>query len=70
MIRFFVSEDRVKGKLYDTTQQESMKKDVYGRMRQDLAKPTEEMKNLYTGILTDLKKVIDEKVEKVAVLIN
>lgn len=70
VIRFFVSEDRVKGKLYDTTQQESMKKDVYDHMLQDLAKPTEEMKNLYTGILTDLKKVIDEKVEKVAVLIN
>lgn len=67
-VRFFVSENRVHTNL--KAKRTEMLSNLIGKMKEDLRQPTEEMKALSDGILIDLKTMLQERVDKVAMLLN
>ena len=67
-VRYLISENRVENKLNENLTK--MKDGALTQMKDDLAQPTEDMTNLYTGILGDLKAMLREKVEKIAILLR
>ena len=70
VVRLFISEDSVKNRLNENENRKRMQNSILNQMNNDLAGPTEEMKNLYTGILVDLEAVLNERVKEIELLLS
>ena len=70
VVRLFISEDSVKNRLNENENRKRMQNSILNQMNNDLAGPTAEMKNLYTGILVDLEAVLNERVKEIELLLS
>ena len=69
-VRASMSEKTVADKLSSGAKYEEMKNNVLTKMREDLAKPTEEMQKLVDGILSNVRELLKARADKLAMLIR